>query len=225
MKKTIKEALQQAYKNLGLNEEAFDGVAAFGETIGINEETLANFVKGAEGLLKREQSNADKMRNANATNSKQVEELQAKLREAEAKLNGQQQQKQDTQPDFATLIAEAVTAAVQPLQAEIAAFKGAKSAEDAFNSAKTAFFGNDYAKKYTEERDYAWERAVEINDVTGKKMTADELQAKAMGYFNQAVAKKGVDTAKPFKSEGDGKTLDFSEDVAILEKEGLIAKK
>lgn len=223
MKKTIKEALQQAYKNLGLNEEVFDGVAAFGETIGITEETLANFVKGAEGLLKREQSNADKMRNANATSTKQVEELQAKLREAEAKLNGQQQQ-QAAQPDFVKLISEVVTAAVQPLQAEITAFKGAKSAEDAFNSAKTAFFGNDYAKKYTEERDYAWERAVEINDVTGKKMTADELQAKAMGYFNQAVAKKGVDTAKPFKSEGEGKTLDFSEDVAILEKEGLLKK-
>lgn len=225
MKKTIKEALQQAYKNLGLNEEAFDGVAAFGETIGINEETLANFVKGAESLLKREQSNADKVRNANAESKKQVEELKAKLAEAEAKMNGNKVQKEET-PDFAKLISDAVTAAVQPLQEKLAAFEGAKSAEDAFNTAKSAFYGNDYAKKYTDERDYAWERAVEINEATGKKMTAEELKEKAMGYFNKAVAKKGVDTTKPFESEGDGNNaLDFSEDVAILEKEGLLAKK
>ena len=225
MKKTIKEALQQAYKNLGLNEEAFDGVATFGETIGTTEETLANFVKGAESLLKREQSNADKVRNANAESKKQVEELKAKLAEAEAKMNGNKVQKEET-PDFAKLISDAVTAAVQPLQEKLAAFEGAKSAEDAFNTAKSAFYGNDYAKKYTDERDYAWERAVEINEATGKKMTAEELKEKAMGYFNKAVAKKGVDTTKPFESEGDGNNaLDFSEDVAILEKEGLLAKK
>ena len=224
MKQKIKEALQQAYKNLGLNEEAFDGVAAFGETIGTTEETLANFVKGAESLLKREQSNADKVRNANAESKKQVEELKAKLAEVEAKMNGNQkpQEKPQETPDFAKLISDAVTAAVQPLQEKLAAFEGEKSAEDAFNTAKSAFYGNDYAKKYTDERDYAWERAVEINEATGKKMTAEELKERAMGYFNKAVAKKGVDTTKPFESEGEGKTVDFSETKAYLQKEGLI---
>ena len=227
MKQKIKEALQQEYKNLGLNDEAFEGVAAFGETLGINEETLANFVKGAKDLLKREQSNADKVRNVNATTAKQVEELTAKLVEAEAKLNkiaeGEGSKgEQPTQPDLAKLIAEAVTAAVQPLQSELANIKHTRSAEDAFNLAKTNFFGNDYAKKYTDERDQAWERAVEINDLTGKKMTAEELQAKAMGYFNNLVSKKGVDTSKPFESEGNAETLDFAEDKAILVKEGLL---
>lgn len=227
MKQKIKEALQQEYKNLGLNDEAFEGVAAFGETLGINEETIANFVKGAKDLLKREQSNADKVRNANATTAKQVEELKAKLAEAEAKLNKPTEGEgnkgeQPTQPDFAKLIAEAVTAAVQPLQTELASIKHTRSAEDAFNLAKTNFFGNDYAKKYTDERDQAWERAVEINDLTGKKMTAEELQTKAMGYFNNLVSKKGVDTSKPFESEGGAENLDFSEDKAILVKEGLL---
>ena len=227
MKQKIKEALQQEYKNLGLNDEAFEGVAAFGETLGINEETLANFVKGAKDLLKREQSNADKVRNANATTAKQVEELTAKLAEAEAKLNKPTEGEgnkgeQPTQLDLAKLIAEAVTAAVQPLQSELANIKHTRSAEDAFNLAKTNFFGNDYAKKYTDERDQAWERAVEINDLTGKKMTAEELQTKAMGYFNNLVSKKGVDTSKPFESEGGAEKLDFSEDKAMLVKEGLL---
>lgn len=221
MKQKIKEALQQEYKNLGLNDEAFEGVAAFGETLGINEETLANFVKGAKDLLKREQSNADKVRNANATTAKQVEELMAKLAEAEAKL-ATEKPKEDTTPDIAKLITEAVTAAVQPLQSELANIKHTRSAEDAFNLAKTNFFGNDYAKKYTDERDQAWERVVEINDLTGKKMTAEELQTKAMGYFNNLVSKKGVDTSKPFESGGNAEALDFAEDKAILVKEGLL---
>lgn len=225
MKTKIKEALQQEYKNLGLNDEAFEGVAAFGETLGINEETLANFVKGAKDLLKREQSNADKVRNANATTAKQVEELKAKLAEAEAELA--KEKPSEEKPDFAKLIAEAVTAAVQPLQTELANIKHTRSAEDAFNLAKTNFFGNDYAKKYTDERDQAWERAVEINDLTGKKMSAEELQTKAMGYFNNLVSKRGVDTSKPFESEGEGSGSNFNEKEfrKILEESGRISKK
>lgn len=231
MKQKIKEALQQEYKNLGLNDEAFERVAAFGETLGINEETLANFVKGANDTLKKMQSDADKLRNADANGKKQVEELKAKLAEAEAKLNkpieGEDDKgKQPAQPDLAKLITEVVTAAVQPLQTELATIKHTRSAEDAFNLAKTNFFGNDYAKKYTDERDQAWERAVEINDLTGKKMTAEELQAKAMGYFNNLVSKKGVDTSKPFESEGEGgKDFDVSIFRKGLEASGRIPKK
>lgn len=224
MKQKIKEALQQEYKNLGLNDEAFEGVATFGETLGINEETLANFIKGAKDLLKREQSNADKVRNANATTARQVEELKAKLAEAEAKLATPTIEPKDAKPndDLAKLLEEKLSALVQPLKDELATIKHTRSAEDAVNLAKTNFFGNDYAKKYTDERDMAWERAVEINDLTGKKMTAEELQTKAMGYFNNLVSKKGVDTSKPFESEGNAETLDFAEDKAILVKEGLL---
>ena len=228
MKQKIKEALQQEYKNLGLNDEAFERVAAFGETLGINEETLANFVKGANDTLKKMQSDADKLRNADANGKKQVEELKAKLAEAEAKLAKEkpsEEKPQEEKPDFAKLIAEAVTAAVQPLQTELANIKHTRSAEDAFNLAKINFFGNDYAKKYTDERDQAWERAVEINDLTGKKMTAEELQAKAMGYFNNLVSKKGVDTSKPFESEGDGnKEPNFEEHKRLLQEQGLLPK-
>lgn len=221
MKQKIKEALQQEYKNLGLNDEAFEGVATFGETLGINEESMANFVKGAKDLLKREQSNADKMRSANAHSNKQIEELKAKLAEVEANLKAP---KDEPKEDIGKLLDEKLNALVNPLLERINTFESAKTAEDAFKSAKEFFFGNDYAKKYTDERDLAWERAVEINEALGKKMTADELQTKAMGYFNTLVSKKGVDTSKPFENEGSGAKLDFSDDVKILEKEGLLKK-
>ena len=227
MKQKIKEALQQVYKNLGLNEEAFDGVAAFGETIGTTEETLANFVKGAESLLKREQSNADKVRNANAESKKQVEDLKAKLAEVEAKMNGSKEQKEEKKPqeapDFAKLISDAVTAAVQPLQEKLAAFEGAKSAEDAFNTAKEYIYSLDFSKQYPKQRDIAWENVVKLNEATGKKMTAEELKTEALDLLNKLASTVGVDDAsKPFESEGEGKTIDFSETKAYLQKEGLI---
>lgn len=226
MKQKIKEALQQAYKNLGLNEEVFEGVATFGETLGINEETLANFVKGAEWQLKKMQSDADKMRNATVANNKQVEELKAQLAAAEAKIktDGEGSKGEKGLPtDLAEIVKNAVAEATVSFKEELATIKASKAAEDAFNVAKSNFFDNDYAKKYDWERDQAWERAIEVNELSGNKMTADELQAKAMGYFKTLVAKKGEDISKPFKSEGSpSDTPDFSEDVKILEKEGLL---
>lgn len=224
MKQKIKEALQQEYKNLGLNDEAFERVAAFGETLGINEETLANFVKGANDTLKKMQSDADKVRNANATTAKQVEELKAKLAEAEAKLQ-EPKKKEDEPIDYKALIKEAMAEATQSFKKELDDIKATKAAEDAFSLAKQNFFANDYAKKYVTERDDAWERAVEVNNLTGKKMTAEELQTKAMGYFNTLVSRKGVDTTKPFKNEGGESEPNFERHKAILEKAGLIQEK
>jgi hypothetical protein len=224
MKQKIKEALQQEYKNLGLNDEAFERVAAFGETLGINEETLANFVKGANDTLKKMQSDADKVRNANATTAKQVEELKAKLAEAEAKLQ-EPKKKEDEMIDYKALIKEAMAEATQSFKKELDDIKATKAAEDAFSLAKQNFFANDYAKKYVTERDDAWERAVEVNNLTGKKMTAEELQTKAMGYFNTLVSRKGVDTTKPFKNEGGESEPNFEGHKTILEKAGLIQEK
>ena len=226
MKNKIKEALQQEYKNLGLNDEAFDGVAAFGETIGITEETLANFVKGAKGLLTKAQSDADKVRSAKTESQKQIDDLKAKLAEAEAKLNdkGNDPEPSPT-PNIAELVQSAVAAAVQPLQDKLKAFEDEGASKQALKAAKDALFGNDYAKKYTQERDAAWERAVEIYEATGKKMTAEELKEKAMGYFNKDVARKGVDITKPFEAQTDkDETFEKGYFKSLYEKSGRIQK-
>ena len=226
MKNKIKEALQQEYKNLGLNDEAFDGVAAFGETIGIIEETLANFVKGAKGLLTKAQSDADKVRSAKTESQKQIDDLKAKLAEAEAKLNDKGNDPELSQtPNIAELVQSAVAAAVQPLQDKLKAFEDEGASKQALKAAKDALFGNDYAKKYTQERDAAWERAVEIYEATGKKMTAEELKEKAMGYFNKDVARKGVDITKPFEAQTDkDETFEKGYFKSLYEKSGRIQK-
>lgn len=227
MKKKIKEALQQKYKNLGLNEEVFERVAASAETF-VTEETLSNFVDGAGTLelLKNYQSFADKARGFDSQEKKRADDLAQKLAEAEAKLKdkgGDKGDKTDPPTDIAELIQNAVTAAVQPLQDKIKAFEDEGAAKQALAVAKETLFGNDYAKKYTQERDDAWERAVEIYEATGKKMTAEELKGKAMDYFNKSVARKGVDPTKPFESEGDDDTApDFSAQKKRLQEKGLL---
>ena len=226
MKNKIKEALQQKYKNLGLNDEAFDGVAAFGETIGITEETFANFVEGAKGLLTKAQSDADKARSAKTESQKQIDDLKAKLAEAEAKLNDKGNDPEPSQtPNIAELVQSAVAAAVQPLQDKLKAFEDEGASKQALKAAKDALFGNDYAKKYTQERDAAWERAIEIYEATGKKMTAEELKEKAMGYFNKDVARKGVDITKPFEAQTDkDETFEKGYFKGLYEKSGRIQK-
>lgn len=215
MKNKIKDALKQRYNNLGLSDEAFDGVASSVQTV-ITDETLEGFVAGAEPLLKQFQSIADKAR------SQKVAELEAKIKELEGKDKDEPQQ--ISLEDITKQVTEAVAAAVKPLNDEIASLKGASAAKESLATAKTTFFGGDYAKKYADEANDAWERVVELNEATGSKMTADELKAKAESYFNKAVARKGVDTSKPFESEKHDEIPDFADDAKILQDIGLLPK-
>ena len=57
-----------------------------------------------------------------------------------------------------------------------------------------------------------------------REKLADELKAKAESYFNKAVARKGVDTSKPFESEKHDEIPDFSDDAKILQDAGLLPK-
>ena len=236
MKQKIKEALQQKYKNLGLNEEVFERVAASAETF-VTEETLSNFVDGAGTLelLKNYQSFADKARGFDSQEKKRADDLAQKLAEAEAKLKdkgGDKGDKTDPPTDIAELVQSVVAAALQPLQTKLTeaenklkAFEDEGASKQALKAAKDALFGNDYAKKYTQERDAAWERAVEIYEATGKKMTADELKEKAMSYFNKDVARKGVDITKPFEAQTDEpETFEKGYFKNLYEKSGRIQK-
>ena len=86
MKKKIMDALQQKYKNLGLENEVFERVASSVETF-ITDETLDAFVANAEGMLKSYQSMGDKHRAALADAKKKQDEIQAQLDEALKKVN------------------------------------------------------------------------------------------------------------------------------------------
>ncbi len=206
MKNKIKEALRQEYKSrLELHDEQLEGVAAFAATFVTDEAKIEEFVKNEAtfSMLKSYQSILDKDRAKRKSESENGQQGSENGNNQSQQQQQQDQQSQEQQ-DLAKTIADAVAAAIKPLSDELATFKGEQSAKAALAAAESTFKSNDYVKKYADEATDAWERATEMYEATGKKWTADELNERAMGYFNKAVGKKGVDTTKPFKSDGGG---------------------
>jgi len=211
MKNKIKAALQQGqYKNLGLDEKAFEGVAAYLATSITDEAEIETKVNSDEvkALLKSFQSVADAAR-AKAKNEPNPQPTEPGK---QPEPNPQDPPKPAEPQDLKAMLAEALAEVVNPLKEELATFKATETAKAALAAAESTFKSNDYVKKYADEATDAWERATEMYEATGKKWTAEVLGEKAMGYFNKAVGKKGVDTTKPFQSDGGGgdNTPDFS---------------
>lgn len=223
MKKKILDALKQGYKKLGLAEEDFERVAALGETFITSDEQIQNFVTMAEPLLKAEQSAADRVRTE--LNSR-IKELEGEKESLEAKLKDVKVEEVVEEPkgdDISEVISKAIADAIKPISDELSAFKlsqSQKSAVDALDSLKATW---DYAKGYPSESEDAYERVMELYEVSGKKWTAEELTSKFKEKFNKAVAKKGVDTSKPFESSEDGKDIpDFSKELELLKNDGVL---
>ena len=223
MKTKLLNALKQGYKKLGLAEEAFERVATFGETFITSDEQIQNFVTMAEPLLKAEQSAADRVRTE--LNSK-IKELEGEKSSLEAKLKDVKVEEVVEEPkgeDISDVISKAIAEAIKPISDELSAFKlsqSQKSAVDALDSLKATW---DYAKGYPSESEDAYERVMELYEVSGKKWTAEELTSKFKDKFNKAVAKKGVDTSKPFESTQNSEDIpDFSKELEMLKNDGVL---
>ena len=223
MKTKLLNALKQGYKKLGLAEEAFERVATFGETFITSDEQIQNFVTMAEPLLKAEQSAADRVRTE--LNSK-IKELEGEKSSLEAKLKDVKVEEVVEEPkgeDISDVISKAIAEAIKPISDELSAFKlsqSQKSAVEALDSLKATW---DYAKGYPSESEDAYERVMELYEVSGKKWTAEELTSKFKDKFNKAVAKKGVDTSKPFESTQNSEDIpDFSKELEMLKNDGVL---
>ena len=223
MKTKLLNALKQGYKKLGLAEEAFERVATFGETFITSDEQIQNFVTMAEPLLKAEQSAADRVRTE--LNSK-IKELEGEKSSLEAKLKDVKVEEVVEDPkgeDISEVISKAIAEAIKPISDELSAFKlsqSQKSAVEALDSRKGTW---DDAKGYPTESEDAYERVMELYEVSGKKWTAEELTSKFKDKFNKAVAKKGVDTSKPFESTQNSEDIpDFSKELELLKNDGVL---
>lgn len=230
MKTKLLNALKQGYKKLGLADSAFERVATFGETFITSDEQIQNFVTMAEPLLKAEQSAADRVRTELNSRIKELEgekeSLEAKLKESHAGEQNQESMNANEGNDtesVSDIIAKAISEAIKPLSEELSAFKlsqSQKSAVEALDSLKETW---DYAKGYPSESEDAYERVIELYEVSGKKWTAEELTSKFKEKFNKAVAKKGVDTSKPFESTQNSEDIpDFSKELEMLKNDGVL---
>ena len=226
-KENIATALKTKYQRFGLSTEAIDRIASAREKTVTEEAQVETVLTDAETmrliaeeLMKHRDQEITKRTEAQSA----FDDYKAKHPEKDPDPDPDP----DPKPDFAKAIADAVAAAVAPLTAKIESLENVNSTKAALEGARTKFFEGDYAKKYKDEANDAWERAVEVNELTGNKMTAEELAEKATGYFNKAVSKKGVDTSKPFKADPpageDEGTLDWSAEKKRLQDEGKLPK-
>ncbi len=230
MKQKIKEALKQKYGTrankelgqlqLGIGDEVFERVAASVETLITDESAIEGFVNSENtlNLLKSYQSVNDRLRAAEAKNEPTPKPSDNGNQPPEP---NPEPKPQDT-PDIAAIVAQAVAAAINPLQEKLNAFETAKTAELAVKQAQEKFGADEWVNGYPELRDSAWAQAMRIYDRTGKSMTADELHTEAMEIFKPLAKAKGLDISKPFQSDGGAGTKpDFSADVELMKSEGV----
>ena len=229
MKKKIEEALSAEYKGLGLGEKTIGRLADYivGKGSVTKEEEIDAAVKGDDVKLL-----ATSIQGEVAGLKRAKETAETALADYKAKHPEKSDDKVDEPDDKGKTLIEqiqaAVADAVKPLNEKIESLENLNSTKAALTGAREKFFGGDYAKKYKDEADDAWDRAVEMNEATGNKMTAEELAEKATGYFNKAVSRKGVDTSKPFvadkTTEDDEGTTDWSGEKKRLQESGRLPK-
>ena len=227
----IKAALQQGYKNLGLSEEVFERVAQAAQTFITDEAQIEPFVSGAKPMLQMYQSLTDRVRTSLSEKIKGLEadkaELEAKLAKGnETPANEQEAPKPEVPTDavnLAELVAQAVAKAVEPLQTKLSAFESAEAQKGAVATAIAKIDAWDYAKAYPKERKRAQKTAMELYEAYGKKWTAEELENKIREKFTDEVSERGIDVNKPIKGDasGDADKVDFSDQIAMLEKQGV----
>lgn len=209
MKNKIKAALQQGqYKNLGLDEKAFEGVAAYLATSITDEAEIETKVNSDEvkALLKSFQSVADAARAKakNEPNPKPSEPGNQPPNDPEP-TNEPAKQTEPQPQDMAKIIADAVAAAVKPLSDKIAGFEASRARETAVAALDKFVSEWDYAKGFPSESELAKRIALKVYKAGGETMNGEQLIAAFREEFDPAVKAKGVtDFTKPFESGGGG---------------------
>jgi len=148
MKEKILVALKTKYKTFGFGDKAFDGVADYLSKTVAEESQIETAISGGEGLLKAFQEDIDIVRNEKSGLQKQLDELKTKIENPNS--NPGPNPKPEDKADMATIIANAVSAAVKPLSDELAQFKAEKSQatrqEQILAKAKEYGIPENYAK-------------------------------------------------------------------------------
>ena len=148
MKGKILVALKTKYKTFGFGDKAFDGVADYLSKTVTEESQIETAISGVEGLLKAFQGDIDTVRNEKSGLQKQLDELKTKIENP----NPNPDPKPEDKADMATIIANAVSAAVKPISDELAQFKAEKSQatrqEQVMTKAKEYGIPETFAKRY-----------------------------------------------------------------------------
>lgn len=227
MKQKIKEALRQEYKSrLELDDDRLDGVAAFASTFVTDESKIEEFVKNEATLamLKSYQSVLDKDR----AKRNKPEPTPKPSDNGNNPPEPNPEPKPQGTPDIAALIEAALDKKLNPITERLNNFETAQSQKSAVAALDELKATWDYAQGFPEESEYAYNMAMGIYNGIGKTWTAEQLTAKYKETFNERVSKKGIDTTKPFQSDGTSggeADLDMTEVMKIYQKSGRVQGK
>lgn len=224
-KEIIVETLKTEYKSFGLSNEAIDRIASAREKTVTEESQVETAIKDAE-TMKLIAQELQKMRDSEIQKRTDLQRVHDDYKAKHPEKDPEPEPEPEPEPqkpDIAKIVADAVAAAVKPVQEAFETFRSQTSAKEAKTLAKAKFYENKWTTKFKDEADDAWERADELNAAKGDKMTQEELTTKATEYFNKLVQRKGADATKPFEDDGGGSgNFDFSKQAKYLESEGLI---
>lgn len=212
MKQKLLAALEQRYGGaIGSKNEIYEKVVtAYGNLI-TSEEQIPDIVAGVEPLLKTFQSVNDKLR---AFENKQKPEPTPKPSD-----NGNNPPEPNPEPkpqdNDVPAWAQALIEQNKTLAEKLTAFEAAQSQKSAVAALDELKATWDYAKGYPDESEYAYNMAMGIYNGIGKTWTAEQLTAKYKETFNERVSKKGIDTTKPFQSDGGAGTSEAEKNAAF----------
>lgn len=231
MKQKIKEALKTRAKNLGLDDSAFDGVAAFGETIVNEEADIEGFVnsEATMNLLKTYQSVADRARAAAKAKNEPTQQHSD---------NGNQPPETNPEPekiDIEAIINAAVAKqkaesdkTIEVLASRITEFESKQAAKDVMMSFQEKLSKDSYVNGFPKQKANALKFLMRDYERGGNAMTEKELQDGFSEYFNAFVDSKGNDGHRPFQSDGGAggeAELDMTEVMKIYQKSGRVQGK
>ena len=229
MKKKIEDALKTEFKELGLSDKTIGRLADYVQGLVEKEEDIATAVKRDDVKLiaKSIQGELDGLKKAKEKAEADLADYKAKHPDTTDTDPDKDKDKQTplTAEAIAELVKNAATEAVKSVKDEFDAYKASVLGKEAISAAKTKFYENKWTTKFQDEANDAWDRARELNEAGGSKMTQEELSAKATEYFNLYVKRKGTDATKPFEDEGSGNgNFDFSGVKERLQGEGKLPK-
>lgn len=212
MKVKIQEALRNKYKNLGLDEKAFEGVADFAQTFIKEEDSIATFVDGAESMLKSIQSSTDRLRAEKSVLEKKLKELEEKTPEQK---EDEGEEVKDTTPAWAKALVESNAL----LQKEIEGIRQNTTTKGLLENAKALFFTKELDPSRAKLAELAFRERT--NNLTVDSKVEDVVEG-VKTYYNELCSGTGVKGYIPKDASGGSESVDWSSTKKRLAERGLL---
>lgn len=218
MKTKIKEALVNKYKNLGIDEKVFDGVADMLSKTVTEETQIDSAVTGVEAVLKSFQGATDRLRTENANLKKQI--AAADSGNDGKKNDPEPNPKQEPKDDLLALITQ-LSEKIDAQNEKIESFRAEGNRKNTLDQARAKLV----ELGIVEDKDAITKKAWSVARLRiGDEDSVDEIVDKVKGEYEELLSIQGEQGYKPLGGEGgsDDDTKMFARLKDQLKSEGII---